>query len=97
MATDFKKRNIWPVPCLKWNSDMYIVSRRALSAIYSVPGDVQVPMDSYGTSIALAGNRYAIGDDLLWTHGAHSVRMGFAGMRFRNQRVRECRNAVDVT
>ena len=25
-----------------------------------------------------AENRYAIGDDLLWTHGAHSVRMGFA-------------------
>ncbi len=27
----------------------------------------------------LAENRYAIGDDLLWTHGAHSIRMGFCG------------------
>jgi hypothetical protein len=32
----------------------------------------------------LAENRYAIGDDLLWTHGAHSVRMGFAGDRLLN-------------
>ena len=32
----------------------------------------------------LAENRYAIGDDVLWTHGAHSVRMGFAGDRLLN-------------
>ena len=31
-----------------------------------------------------AQNRYAIGDDLLWTHGAHSIRMGFSGDRFLN-------------
>ena len=31
-----------------------------------------------------AENRYAIGDDVLWTHGAHSIRMGFAGDRLLN-------------
>jgi hypothetical protein len=53
VATDFKKRNIWPMPCRKWNSAMHTVSRHGLSAIYSVPGDVRVPMDPYGTWIAL--------------------------------------------
>jgi len=32
----------------------------------------------------LAQNRYAIGDDILWTHGAHSIRMGFTGDRLLN-------------
>jgi hypothetical protein len=31
-----------------------------------------------------AQNRYGLGDDLLWTHGAHSIRMGFAGDRLLN-------------
>ena len=31
-----------------------------------------------------AQNRYAIGDDVLWTHGSHSIRMGFSGDRLLN-------------
>ncbi len=31
-----------------------------------------------------AQNRYALGDDVLWTHGAHSIRLGFAGDRLLN-------------
>jgi Carboxypeptidase regulatory-like domain/TonB-dependent Receptor Plug Domain len=31
-----------------------------------------------------AQNRYAIGDDVLWTKGAHSIRIGFSGDRLLN-------------
>src|SRR6202044_634425 len=31
-----------------------------------------------------AQNRYAIGDDLLWTKGSHSIRVGFQGDRLLN-------------
>ncbi|MDP8990649.1 MAG: hypothetical protein M3N41_11295, partial [Acidobacteriota bacterium] len=40
---------------------------------------------AYGTGrFNLAGSRYSVGDDMLWTRGAHSVRFGIAVSRLQN-------------
>jgi hypothetical protein len=40
---------------------------------------------AYGTGrFNLAGNRYSLGDDVLWTRGAHSIRFGVSVSRMQN-------------
>ena len=40
---------------------------------------------AFGTGrFNLAGNRYSAGDDILWTHGAHSLKFGITASRVQN-------------